>query len=94
MNRTEPLELIDNNENFGVEFKRNDVRPEQLAKEVVAILDTCGENPSGTIPELVRLFGVTERSFQQDMQKLRHAWLLRCVGGRKEGHWEATHDSD
>lgn len=37
MLKTELLEIIINGENSGVEFKRDDVRPEQLAKEVVAL---------------------------------------------------------
>lgn len=42
MIRTELLELIANGENSGVEFKRDDVRPEQLAKEVVALANLQG----------------------------------------------------
>jgi ATP-dependent DNA helicase RecG len=37
MTRAELLQLIANGENSGVEFKRDDVRPEQLAKEIVAL---------------------------------------------------------
>jgi len=36
------LEMITNGENSGVEFKRDDVRPEQLAKEIVALLNFQG----------------------------------------------------
>ncbi|WP_457570724.1 RNA-binding domain-containing protein [Desulfovulcanus sp.] len=42
MNKTELLELITNGENSGVEFKRDDVRPEQLAKEIVALANFKG----------------------------------------------------
>ena len=42
MNRTELLELIRNGENSGVEFKRDDIRPEQLAKEMSALLNLAG----------------------------------------------------
>jgi len=35
-------EIIANGENSGVEFKRDDVRPEQLAKEIVALLNAHG----------------------------------------------------
>ncbi len=42
MNKSELLELIANGENSGVEFKRDDVRPEQLAKEVVALANFQG----------------------------------------------------
>lgn len=42
MLKTELYEIITNGENSGVEFKRDDVRPEQLAKEVVALANLQG----------------------------------------------------
>ena len=42
MIRTELMEIIANGENSGVEFKRDDLRPEQLAKEVVALANLQG----------------------------------------------------
>ncbi|NQU63409.1 MAG: putative DNA binding domain-containing protein [SAR324 cluster bacterium] len=42
MLKTELLEIISNGENSGVEFKRDDIRPEQLAKEIVAMLNFQG----------------------------------------------------
>ena len=42
MLKTELLEIIANRENSGVEFKRDDIRPEQLAKEIVAMLNFQG----------------------------------------------------
>ena len=42
MTKPELLELIVNGENSGVEFKRDDLRPEQLAKEVVAMANFQG----------------------------------------------------
>ncbi len=42
MLKTELLEIISNGENSGVEFKRDDIRPEQLAKEVVAMANFQG----------------------------------------------------
>ncbi len=39
MNRTELADLIYNSENSGVEFKRDDIRPEKLAKELAARLN-------------------------------------------------------
>ena len=42
MLKTELLEIIANGENSGVEFKRDDLRPEQLAKEVVAMANFQG----------------------------------------------------
>ncbi len=42
MLRTELLEIIANGENSGVELKRDDCRPEELAKEVVAMANLRG----------------------------------------------------
>lgn len=42
MLKAELLEIIANLENSGVEFKRDDIRPEQLAKEVVAMANFQG----------------------------------------------------
>jgi ATP-dependent DNA helicase RecG len=42
MLKTELVEIIANGENSGVEFKRDDIRPEQLAREVVAMLNFQG----------------------------------------------------
>ncbi|MFV1976579.1 MAG: helix-turn-helix domain-containing protein, partial [Candidatus Scalindua sp.] len=42
MNKTELLEIIRNGENSGVEFKRDDVRPADLAKEIAAFLNFQG----------------------------------------------------
>lgn len=42
MQRSFALEMIANGENSGVEFKRDDIRPEQLAKEVVAFANFQG----------------------------------------------------
>lgn len=42
MNRTELAELIHNGESSGVEFKRDDVTPQRLAKEMAALLNLEG----------------------------------------------------
>ena len=42
MTKTELLELVVHGETSGVEFKRDDMRPEQLAKEVVALANFRG----------------------------------------------------
>lgn len=60
MLRMELLEIISNGENSGVEFKRDDIRPEQLAKEVVALANLqggrilLGVDDDGAIPGLQR----------------------------------------
>lgn len=42
MNTSDLLGIIANGENSGVEFKRDDIRPEQLGKEVVALANHLG----------------------------------------------------
>jgi len=42
MNRSELAELLRNGESSGVEFKRADVRPERLAREIAALLNFEG----------------------------------------------------
>ena len=42
MTKTELLELIEHGENSGVEFKRDDVRPERLAQRIAALLNLEG----------------------------------------------------
>ena len=42
MLKTELLEIITNGENSGTEFKRDDIRPEDLAKEIVAMVNLHG----------------------------------------------------
>jgi ATP-dependent DNA helicase RecG len=60
MLKAELLEIIANGENSGVEFKLDDVRPEQLAKEVVALVNfqggmiLLGVADDGTIPGIHR----------------------------------------
>lgn len=60
MFKAELLEIIANGENSGIEFKRDDIRPEQLAKEVVAFANfqggriVLGVEDSGEITGLQR----------------------------------------
>lgn len=60
MLKTELLEIIANGENSGVEFKRDDIRSEQLAKEIVALVNfqggqiILGVEDNGTISGLSR----------------------------------------
>lgn len=58
--RTELLEIIASGENSGVEFKRDDIRPQDLAKELVAFSNfqggmlLLGVEDDGTITGLMR----------------------------------------
>lgn len=42
MLKAEFFEIVANGENSGVEFKRDDIRPEQLAKEIVPFANVQG----------------------------------------------------
>ncbi len=60
MLKIELLEIMANGENSGVEFKRDDIRPEQLAKEIVALANfqggrvILGVEDDGTVSGLQR----------------------------------------
>ncbi|MDP3332588.1 MAG: putative DNA binding domain-containing protein [Methylococcaceae bacterium] len=74
MLKSELLELIANGENSGVEFKRDDLRPEQLAKEIVALANFqggklfLGVEDDGTISGIQR----------DDLE----TWIMDTVFGR------------
>ncbi|MEE4379425.1 MAG: RNA-binding domain-containing protein [Candidatus Competibacteraceae bacterium] len=74
MTKSELLELITNGENSGVEFKRDDLRPEQLAKEVVALANFQG----GRI-----LLGVDDDGMITGIQRDNlERWVMDTVFGR------------
>ncbi len=74
MLKTEVLEMIANGENSGVEFKRDDLRPEQLAKEMVALLNFQG----GKL-----LLGVEDDGTISGIQRSDlEAWVMDTVLGR------------
>lgn len=74
MTKTELLELIENGESSGVEFKRDDVRPEQLAKEIVALANFQG----GVI-----LLGVEDDGAITGIQREHlEEWVMDTVFGR------------
>lgn len=74
MLKTELLEIIVNGENSGVEFKRDDVRPEQLAKEIVALANVKG----GQI-----LLGVEDDGSITGIQREDlETWMMDTVFGR------------
>lgn len=66
MNRTEMALLIHNGENSGVEFKRDDVPPARLAKEMAAMLNLeggyilLGVEKDGSVSGLTRALGQAE----------------------------------
>ena len=74
MLKSELLEVIANGENSGVEFKRDDLRPEQLAKEIVALLNFQG----GKL-----LLGVEDDGSVSGIQRGDlETWVMDTVFGR------------
>ena len=74
MLRTELLEIIANGENSGAEFKRDDVRPEQLAKEIVAMANLRGG---------IVLLGVEDDGTISGIQRDDlETWVMDTVFGR------------
>ncbi len=74
MLKSQLLEVITNGENSGIEFKRDDVRPEQLAKEIVALLNCQG----GHILLGVEDDGTVSGIQRPDLER----WIMDTVFGR------------
>ena len=52
------------------------------------ILAAVRSNPDITIPELAKLAGVSSRTIERNLQKLREQGLLHRIGPAKGGHWK------
>ena len=50
------------------------------------------ENENITIQKLANNIGISPRSVERNIKKLREEEILKRVGGRKEGHWELQLD--
>ena len=74
MTKAELLELAANGENSGVEFKRDDLRPEQLAKEVVALANFEGGRVLLGVEDNGAVTGVR----RSDLER----WVMDTVFGR------------
>ena len=74
MTKSELLELIANGENSGVEFKSDDLRPEQMAKAVVALANFQG----GRILVGVDDDGMITGIRRDDLER----WVMDTVFGR------------
>ncbi|MHA3904718.1 RNA-binding domain-containing protein [Castellaniella sp. WN] len=74
MLRAELLEIIANGESSGVEFKRDDIRPEQLAKEIVALANLRG----GMVLLGVEDDGAISGIQRDDLE----TWVMDTVFGR------------
>jgi len=79
MLKSELLEIIAHGESSGVEFKRDDLRPEQLAKEIVALANFQG----GKL-----LLGVEDDGSISGIQRDDlETWVMDTVFGRYVHPW-------
>ncbi|MDR1471400.1 MAG: putative DNA binding domain-containing protein [Synergistaceae bacterium] len=74
MHKSELLELIANGENSGVEFKQDDIRPEQLAKEIVALANLKGGRILLGVDDEKNIVGITRANLSE--------WVADTVLGR------------
>ncbi|NBB80460.1 MAG: winged helix-turn-helix transcriptional regulator [Verrucomicrobia bacterium] len=74
MLKKELQQIIKNGENSGIEFKRDDVRPEQLAKEVVAMANLNGGRLLIGVEDNGDVSGITRPDLE--------AWIIDTVFGR------------
>ena len=65
MLKAEFLELVANGENSGVGFKRDDIRPEQLAKEIVAFANARGGRILLGVEDDGRISGIRRSDAQE-----------------------------
>ena len=66
----EALEIIANGESSAVEFKNDDIRPEQLAKEVVAFANLQGGRIFLGVEDNGEISGIKRQNLQE--------WVLNC----------------
>lgn len=74
MTKSELLALIANRENSGVEWKRDDIRPEQLAREVVAFANFQGGRILLGVDDDGTISGIQRRDLE--------LWVMDTVFGR------------
>ena len=72
---------------FTVIFKRRNFGKTSV-KTSVKILELVKEDPKITIPEMSNLIGVTERSVERNISKLKKEGTLKRIGSDKGGYWE------
>jgi ATP-dependent DNA helicase RecG len=65
MTKTELLEIIRNGENSGVEFKRDEIEPRALAKELVALANFEGGSVLLGVEDDGAVFGVTRPDIEE-----------------------------
>jgi len=74
MTRSEILEIIANGENSGIEFKLDNVRPEQLAKEIVALANFQGGKIILGVDDNGKIKGLSRPDVE--------TWVMDTVFGR------------
>lgn len=75
MLKSDLLEIIANGESSGVEFKRDDIRPEQLAKEVVAMANLSGGMLLLGVEDDGTITGIQQNNLEE--------WIMDGVFGAK-----------
>ncbi len=73
-----------------ITFKNKKGSVETSGKMSGKILVLVLENKKITIPELSKSIGVTERTIERNIQKLKKSNQLLRIGGAKGGHWEVV----
>ncbi len=86
INRTELSEIIIAGENSGIEFKRDNLRPEQLAKEFVALANFQGRRVLLGVEDEGTITGIQRDNLQE--------WLMDTVFGyfMKKWRWQTANE--
>lgn len=79
MLKSELLQVIANGENSGVEFKRDDIRPEQLAREIVAMANLKGGKVLLGVEDDGTIIGTQRDNLEE--------WVMDTVVARKIHPW-------
>ena len=74
MKKQDVIDLIANGESSGVEFKRDDIRPEQLAREIVALANLKGGRILLGVEDDGTISGITRSNLSE--------WVADTVFGR------------
>jgi len=72
---------------FTIIFKRK-AQPKLSGKTSGKILAMVKENSKITIPQMSEIIGVTERSIERNVKKLKADRKLKRIGPDKGGYWE------
>ena len=103
MNRTELMEIIRNGESSGVEFKRDDVHPQNLAKEIASLANLeggcilIGVEKDGTVTGLTRpdieewVMNICSNNIQPAI--IPYFEVVLCEGDKKIGVISIPEDS-